>query len=203
LQNVSLLEALHMIQIKDTIVSTELLEERFVCDLTACKGVCCVEGDSGAPLLEEELEKLNDEFESVKPYLSAGGKQALEENGLYEKDADGDWVTTLREGKECAYTVFDQDNNAMCGMELAWKDGKTSFRKPISCHLYPVRVKRYEEFEAVNYERWHICSAACALGEALQVRVYEFLEEPLKRRFGNEWYLELHTVAEEWKKQKG
>lgn len=189
-----------MIQIDDTIVSLEVLQEEFVCDLSACKGACCVEGDSGAPLEEEELDILAQDFPNIKPYLRPEGVRAIEAQGTSIKDSDGDWVTPLRDGKECAYTVFAENGTAMCGIELAWKDGKTAFRKPVSCHLYPVRTKRYPTFEAVNYARWQICSDACSLGQQLKVPVYKFLKEALIRKYGASWYEALEEADQALKK---
>jgi hypothetical protein len=177
-----------MIQIDNTLISLELLEEQFVCDLNACKGACCVEGDSGAPLEDQELGILKQEWEHISPFLREEGRNSILEQGVYVNDEEGDWVTPLRDGKECAYTVFDNNGQAACGIERAWKAGATTFRKPISCHLYPVRIKRYPAFDAVNYERWYICNAACKLGSALKVPVYVFLKEALIRKYGPAWY---------------
>jgi hypothetical protein len=177
-----------MIQIDDKLVSLDVIEEAFVCDLNACKGACCVEGDAGAPLTEEEVGILKEEYPQFKSYLREVGITSVEAQGTSVIDVDGEHVTPLRDGKECAYTVFSEDGSAMCGIELAWKDGKTSFRKPVSCHLYPIRTKRYAEFEAVNYDRWHICSAACSLGKSLKVPVYQFAKDALIRKYGKEWY---------------
>lgn len=184
-----------MIQIDDQIVSREIVSEEFVCNLKACKGACCVQGDSGAPLEKNELTTLEDNFENIRPYLRPEGISAIEHQGTSVKDRDGDWVTPLRDGKECAYTIFDKDGTAKCGIEKAWTEGKTEFRKPISCHLYPIRLKKYAEFEAVNYERWTICSDACVLGKELKVPVYQFLKEPLIRKFGEAWYSALEASA--------
>ncbi|MEX2596544.1 MAG: DUF3109 family protein [Salibacteraceae bacterium] len=186
-----------MIEIDDKLVSLDVVEEAFVCDLTACKGACCVEGDSGAPLTDEELPQIEAAFKQSKSYLRPEGIAAIEAQGAFVKDADGEWVTPLRDGKECAYTVFDSKGMAMCGIELAWKDGHTSFRKPVSCHLYPIRTKRYSDFEAVNYERWSICSPACTLGKELKVPVYKFAKEALIRKYGEQWYSALEQAADE------
>ena len=191
-----------MLQIDDTIISLEILTEEFVCNLSACKGACCVEGDAGAPLEKTELKILAKEFRAIRPFLRPEGVKAIELQGTSIKDIDGEWVTPLREGKECAYTVFDADGTAKCGIENAWKAGKTTFRKPISCHLYPIRTKKYESFEAINYNRWHICSDACALGRELKVPVYKFLKEPLIRRYGESWYAELEIAATEFADSK-
>lgn len=184
-----------MIQIGRTLVSEDLLEREFVCNLSKCKGACCVEGDAGAPLLESETAILDSIRSAVEPYLRPEGVEALNKIGNWEHDNDGDLVTPLIDGKECAYTIFLEDGTASCGIEKAWRDGAVDFKKPISCHLYPVRITRYKSFEAVNYHSWNICSPACALGEELKVPVYSFLKDALTRNYGEEWYSELEDVA--------
>ncbi len=184
-----------MIQIDDTIVSEVLLEKQFVCNLNACKGACCVEGDAGAPLEESELEELVDVFAVTKPYLSEKSIAALEED-LYTIDSDGEYVTQLVNGKECAFVFFDDKGITKCSIEQAYLDGKTNFKKPISCHLFPVRLTQYKNFLAVNYSHWNICEDACTLGEKLGVKTYQFLKEPLIRKFGEKWFKELELVDE-------
>lgn len=191
-----------MIQIDDKIVSLEVLREEFTCNLTACKGACCVEGDAGAPLTDEELEIIETEYPNFKDFLRPEGRESVENQGTYIKDVDGEWVTPLRDGKECAYTVFDGKGMALCGIELAWKEGKTSFRKPISCHLYPIRTRKYKEFEAVNYERWHIGSDACVLGKELKMPVYQFAKDALIRKYGEAWYEALAASKRELDKME-
>jgi len=191
-----------MIQIKNTIVSLDVLKEKFHCDLAACKGECCVQGDAGAPLTEEEPGVLHKIYPAVKPYMRPEAIKAAEKRGLYEKDDEGEYVTALVEGKECIFTVFDERGIARCAIEQAWKDGKISFRKPLSCHLYPVRLKEYRDFTAVQYHRWDICNPGRALGEKLDMPLYKFLREPLIRRFGPEWYRELEEVAEAYLSQQ-
>lgn len=180
-----------MILVDNAVLSDDIKENFFVCDLEACKGACCVEGDLGAPLEEHELKELEGAFEVVKPYLSEEGLKAIEEQGLYIKDFEGDYSTTTIGGKECAFAVYDEDKKLKCGIEQAYLDGKTKWKKPISCHLYPIRVTKYDHYDALNYDRWDICSAACALGEKLGVPVYKFLKEPLIRKYGEAWYQEL------------
>ncbi|MCE2496998.1 MAG: DUF3109 family protein [Flavobacteriales bacterium] len=187
-----------MIKVGETLVSEDFLEREFVCNLTACKGACCVEGDAGAPLLEEELAVLDEEYEKFAGHLRPEGRAAIEKQGRYLRDRDGEFVAPLVSGKECAYTTLDDDGKAMCGIEQAWKEGATTFRKPVSCHLYPVRVVKYPSFEVVNYHKWPICSAACSLGQELGVSVFEFTREVLRRRFGDEWIAEMEIVAKEW-----
>ena len=184
-----------MIAIDNTLVSEELLEKKFHCDLTRCKGMCCVAGDSGAPLEESELAELEKVYPVISDMLTEAGRQSIEEQGLYLIDSDGDFVTPLVEGyRECAYTVFE-GGIAKCGIEKAYFEGKVSFRKPISCHLYPVRITHYKAYDAVNYEKWSVCSPACRLGEELKIPVYIFLKDALIRKFGNQWYEQLEQAA--------
>jgi hypothetical protein len=182
-----------MIEIGDTIVSRDLLNKAFVCDLEACKGACCVQGDSGAPLEEDERAILDKEYDAIKPYLLEKGREAIDRKGGSVIDSDGDLGTPLVEDGACAYAIFE-NGKALCGIEKAWKAGATAFRKPVSCHLYPVRVSSYSSFKAVNYHRWKICDPACQLGAQLEVPVYVFLKDALIRRFGPEWYHELEQV---------
>jgi hypothetical protein len=188
-----------MFQLGKTIVSEEILEREFVCNLSACKGTCCIDGDAGAPLNEEETKILEEIYPKVKPYLRPEGIAAIETQGTWVKGEDGDFETTLIEGKDCAYVIFDGET-ALCGIEQAYNEGIVSWKKPVSCHLYPIRVKDFTEFTAVNYDKWHICDDACTLGKELQVPVYKFVKEALIRRFGEDWYLELEKVALDLKK---
>lgn len=177
-----------MILLDETVISDDIKNKLFVCDLDKCKGACCVEGDLGAPLEEQELKALESAFVEIKPYLSKEGLAAIEKEGLYIKDYEGDYSTTTVGGKECAFAVYDDQNILKCGIEQAYRDGKTKFKKPISCELYPIRITKYDHYEAINYDRWDICSAACTLGEHLGVPVYKFLEEALIRKYGKDWY---------------
>ena len=190
-----------MIQLGKTIISEDIIEKDFVCNLSACKGACCVDGDAGAPLEESELKILMDIYPKVKPFLREEGIKAIEEQGLFTT-TDGEHETTLIEGKDCAYVIFDENETALCGIEEAYNQGEVSWKKPLSCHLYPVRVQDYSEFSAVNYHKWQICDDACTLGEELQVPVYKFVKQALVRKFGEDWYAELEKVAEEYKKIK-
>jgi hypothetical protein len=186
-----------MISIGKTLISEDLLDKEFVCDLSKCKGACCVEGDSGAPLEPEEAAILETEFDKFKSYLRPEGIAAVAEQGKHVIDPyDGESVTPLVNGSECAYVVFDDKGTTLCGIEKAWRDGKTSFRKPISCHLYPIRIQRYKTYDAVNYHKWQICAPACTLGKELQVPVYKFTKDALIRKYGEKWYSELSDVAE-------
>jgi hypothetical protein len=190
-----------MIAVGNKLVSEDVLEKKFVCDLNACKGACCVQGDSGAPLSDEEASLLEEEWENIKPYIPSDGLDAVEKDGNFVIDIDGDVVTPLVNGKHCAYTVFQKDGTASCGIELAWKEGKTSFRKPISCHLYPIRIKELADYDAVNYHEWDVCKPACACGEQLKVPVYKFLKDALIRKYGEVWYLALCDIASAYLKR--
>lgn len=180
-----------MIEVGKTLISDDVISEQFVCDLSSCKGACCVEGDLGAPLNQDELDKIDEVIEVVKPYLSQEAVEVLEREGGYLLDEDGDLSTTTINGKECAFAFYDNSGILKCGIEQAHKEGKTGFRKPISCHLYPIRISKLPDFEALNYDRWSICSAACDLGKELKVPVYKFLKEALIRKYGKSWYQEL------------
>lgn len=183
-----------MIAIDNTIVSEHLLEKKFVCDLNACKGECCVAGESGAPLEEEEVAILESVWEAVKPYLPKDGVKAIEKQGVSVIDSDGDLTTPLMKGKHCAFTIFDKEGIAKCGIEAAYYDKKINWKKPISCHLYPVRITKYKDYEAVNYHKWDVCKPACECGAKLDVPVYKFLKEPLIRKFGKDWYKQLELA---------
>lgn len=192
-----------MIQVDNVILSEDLFEEYFVCDLAACKGACCVEGDAGAPLESSEVDEITANLENIKNYLPIKGKQSIEKLGIAEKDEDGDLVTTLNEGKECAFTVFREDGTALCGIEAAYRDGKSTIKKPISCHLYPIRIAKLHDYEALNYHRWGICTPACECGSKLKVKVYQFAKEPLIKKYGETWYQQLKEVDKLLKKEKG
>ena len=185
-----------MIEIENTLISDDVVEEFFVCDLNRCKGACCVEGDLGAPLEEEELQILPKIYRKIEPYLSARAKKVIKKKGYYIKDYQGDYSTPTIKGKECAYAVYDKNGILKCTFEQAYMDGKTDFRKPVSCHLYPVRLKKYEHYIAVNYDRWIICSSACANGLRLKVPLYRFLREAFTRKFGEDWFKKLESHAQ-------
>jgi hypothetical protein len=190
-----------MIQIGDTLVSNELLSEAFVCDLNACKGACCVEGEYGAPLEQEEANELKEKAERIAPYLSEKGRKAIAQQGAWVKGEDGDLETPLMPSGHCAYAIEDENKILKCGLERVYEEGQINFKKPISCHLYPVRVKRYTSFEAVNYHRWDICSPACSLGSALNTKIYVFVKEALIRKYGQNWYDQLEQAAAHWNKK--
>jgi len=188
-----------MISIKNTLISEDLLEKEFVCDLSACKGACCVEGDGGAPLDENELNILEEIYEDVKPYMDEKGIEGVKDQGNWVIGEDGGKETPILNGKECVYVFFDKDNYAKCAIEAAYRDGKIAYKKPISCELYPVRIQSYPEFDAVNYHKWHICKPACECGAKLKVPVYKFLREPLIKKYGEDWYKGLEFAAEKHK----
>jgi hypothetical protein len=187
-----------MIKVGDILVSDDIKEVEFVCNLEKCKGACCVEGDLGAPLEESELEIMKSIQKEVRPYITKEGTRSIEAQGPYILDEDGDYSTPTIDGKECAYALYDKQGILKCGIEQAYLDGKIGFRKPISCHLYPIRItKNKKGFEAVNYHKWNICSAACELGKSLGIPLYRFLKEPLIRKYGVKWYDELVARIEE------
>ncbi|MGA0941498.1 MAG: DUF3109 family protein [Flavobacteriaceae bacterium] len=191
-----------MIQIGSTLVSDELLTEAFVCDLNACKGACCVEGEYGAPLTRDEANELAALKDQIAPYLSEEGKATIADQGAWVTGEDGDLETPLMPTGHCAYVIEDADKKLKCGLESVHQEGILSFKKPVSCHLYPVRVQQYSSFEAVNYHRWDICGAACTLGSSLKVKVYVFVKEALVRKFGAEWYAALEKAAVELVEKK-
>lgn len=185
-----------MFQLGKTIVSEEIIEKDFVCNLATCKGECCVSGEAGAPLDKNETKILEDIYLKVKPFLRKEGIEAIEKQGTWITSDFDELETPLVNGEECAYVIFDEKNTALCAIEEAYNKGLVDWKKPISCHLYPVRVKDYSEFAAVNYHSWDICDDACSLGKELQVPVYKFVKEALVRKFGQNWYDELETIAE-------
>ncbi|MEQ1743847.1 MAG: DUF3109 family protein [Saprospiraceae bacterium] len=187
-----------MIIVQDKLVSDDLVEVQFVCNLAACKGACCWEGDSGAPLEDAELPTLDAIFEKVKPFLSPAGIQAIEQQGKYLWfDNAEEYGTPLVDNGPCAYMTLSTNGTAQCGIEAAYRAGAIDFQKPVSCHLYPIRVEKNEElgFEALNYHQWDICSAACELGRKEQMPVYRFLREAIVRKYGQDFYDELDGAA--------
>ena len=198
-----------MIVIQDQIiVSEDLIDEHFICNLSACKGACCVGGDGGAPLEMEELGILDDIYEAVEPYLTAEGKQAIEEQGRYvladEESEYSTFATPLIGGAACAYINYDALGVAQCAIQQAHQKGAIDidFPKPISCHLYPIRITPSEHYDAVNYSRWELCSAACELGEKHKVPLFQFLKEPLIRKYGTAFFNELEAAAKHLKDAK-
>lgn len=193
-----------MIQIEDKLISEDIFSEEFVCNLSKCKGACCVEGDVGAPLDKEETIILGQIYDKIKPYLTSEGIEALEHQGAWTVDPmDGDYVTPMVENRECAYVTYDERGVTKCGIEKAYEAGVIDWQKPISCHLYPIRITEYSTFSAFNYHKWEICSDACRLGKELKMPVYKFLKTPLVRKYGEEFYRILSEVGEEWEKEFG
>ena len=190
-----------MFLIKDTLVSCDLIERYFKCDLSLCKGECCIDGDAGAPLLCHEKEAIEKNIKDILPLLEEKGRNAVISEGSSYIDQEGDLVTMLVEGACCAYATFS-NGICLCALEKGFREGKLPMLKPESCHLYPVRLKKCGDLTALNFHRWKICKSAEKTGREEGVRAYKFLKEPLIRKFGTEWYEELEKVAEEWLSQK-
>ncbi|WP_226388864.1 DUF3109 family protein [Penaeicola halotolerans] len=186
-----------MIIVGNAVISEDIKDQFFVCDLEKCKGACCVEGDAGAPLEDEECATLEEIYPLVAPYLTQEGRDVIETQGKWVLDSDGDKCTpTIGDNAECAYALYDERGILKCGIEEAYNDGKVDFKKPISCHLYPIRVTKYDQYDALNYDRWHICNPACSLGKALELPIYKFLKDALVRKYGQDWYDELVQEVE-------
>jgi len=183
-----------MIEIFDTIVSFELFEQMFCCDLAQCKGRCCVEGDAGAPLQDDEEEKIKKILPKILKYLPENSQKTITEKGVAYRDGEGDLVTMLVNESECAFAYFE-NGTAFCTLERAYNEGVIDFLKPISCHLYPVRLEKFTDFTAVNFHQWHLCKSAEECGKKQKIPVYKFLKQPLIRRFGEKWYAELEEAA--------
>ncbi|MFI3318142.1 MAG: DUF3109 family protein [Rikenellaceae bacterium] len=185
-----------MIEIDDKIVSVDILKECFACDISQCKGICCVEGNAGAPLDIEEVELLESEYENYKPFMTSEGIEAIEAQGFMVVDSDGDYTTPLVNDAECAYAYKDGDIT-LCAIEKAWREGLCDYQKPISCHLYPIRVIEFSNGTiGLNYHRWHVCKSACEMGKIYGVPIYQSLREPITRRFGKEFYTQLEKAAQ-------
>jgi len=187
-----------MIVIDDKIISDDVVEQQFVCDLNACKGACCVEGELGAPLNEEETKILEEIYETVKPYLLPEGIAAIEKQGKWVRTEEEEkYNTPLMKKGGCAWMNYDKNGVVICGIERAYLDGAVKWKKPISCHLYPIRVTKQRKtgYDMLNYERWHVCKAACKNGKALKVPVYRFLKDALISKYGEEFYRALDEYA--------
>ena len=189
-----------MLQIDDAIISLDLLEELFVCDLNVCKGICCIDGDDGAPLEDDEVQIIENLLPIIWDDLTEVSKALIKVQGVSYIDSDGDSVTSIVNGEECVFTYTDDSGKCKCAIEKAYREGKTDFYKPISCHLYPIRLQKYEDYVAVNYHRWSVCDCARKLGGKLGVPVYKFLKEPLVRRFGETWFQQLVIAENELKR---
>jgi hypothetical protein len=191
-----------LIAIENALVSEEVVDAQFVCDLTKCKGGCCEDGDAGAPLEKKELKHLVNNYEKIKPYLTAEGRTEIEKQGKYVYDEEFGWVTPTINSAICAYGFRDKAGIIKCGIEAAYNDGLLDWKKPISCHLYPIRVQQTKHYSLVNYEpRDVLCRPGCALGKKAKVPVYEFLKEALIRKFGAPFYEALHEVALAYKER--
>ena len=185
-----------MIQIQQTLISDDIFEEEFICDLCRCKGQCCIDGESGAPITKEEYTEINEILPEIWDDLSPKAQELINEQGIAYTDYDGELVTSIIKGEECVFTFFDENGVCKCAIDNAYREGRISVQKPISCHLYPIRLKEYEEFTAVNYNRWSICEPAVDLGRKNGVALYRFLKEPLIRKFGEDWYNEVCEAAD-------
>lgn len=185
-----------MFQIQDTLVSLDLAEEFFCCDLSKCLGACCIEGDAGAPVTHAEVEKIKESLPAIEADMLPRALEEVRRNGVAYTDEEGDLVTTLLDGRNCAFTCYGPGGVCLCALEKARREGRTSWLKPASCALYPLRLTEYPSFTAVNYHRWNICRDAVANGRRLGIRLYQFLEQPLTERFGAEWYAELKANCE-------
>ena len=186
-----------MVQIGSAIVSLDIFEKQFVCNTSNCKGACCVYGDSGAPLADDEIAILQEAYPKVKPYMTPEGIAVVEQLGVYDTDFDNDTVTPLiGDGEDCVYS-FSEKGVYYCAIEKAFMNGDTGFRKPVSCHLYPIRITKFGAFEAVNYHQWQICNSALELGIKKGTPLYVFLKEALIRKYGAGWYAQLCVAAEQ------
>lgn len=192
-----------MLQIQDTLVSLDLAEQFFCCDLDKCLGECCIEGDAGAPVADDELQKLKDVVEVVWDDLLPQARERIREKGVAYIDEEGDLVTQIVDGANCVFTTYGEGGKCLCAIEKAYREGRTDFRKPISCYLYPLRLTKYPTFTAVNYHRWKICKCATVLGRAKGLRLYRFMREPLIERFGQAWYDELVEACKAYLEEYG
>lgn len=195
-------EEVVMLEIQNTLVSLDLIERFFCCNLDECLGVCCIEGDAGAPITPEEQTEIEKELPKIYDELLPGAQRELDEKGVSYIDEEGDLVTTIVNGRDCAFTCYGAGGKCLCAFERAFREGRCDFKKPISCSLYPVRVTEYPSFTAVNLHRWKICKPAEVLGRKLGLRAYRFLREPLIARFGQDWYDELCLAAEAYLSEK-
>ena len=191
-----------MIQIDDVIISLDILKEYFLCDLDVCKGKCCVEGDAGAPVEEDEVQKLKNVLPIIWDDLTSEAQEVITKQGVVYTDIEGDLVTSIVNNKDCVFTCYDERGYCFCAIEKSYRNGlQKEFFKPTSCHLYPIRVSNIGPYKALNYHRWDVCKAACILGKAKGVVIYQGMKEPLISRFGQVWYDELVDAAEELKRQ--
>lgn len=191
-----------MIEIQKTLISDDIFEEKFICDLCKCKGQCCVDGESGAPITAEEVGEINEILPEIWDDLSPKAQEVINNQGIAYIDYDGELVTSIIKGEECVFTFFDENGVVKCAIDNAYREGRINVEKPISCHLYPIRLTEYKDFTAINYHRWSICEPAIDLGRKNGVPLYKFLKEPLIRKFGEDWYTEVCETAEHLNKSK-
>lgn len=191
-----------MIEIGRTLLSRDIFEQHFVCDVLTCKGACCIEGDSGAPLTDEEAALIEKEFFNFEKYLPEHHKEEVKKQGFSMIDSDGDLVTPLVDNRQCVYSFYNEQGILKCAIEKAFFKGKSKFRKPISCHLFPIRITEYKNFDAVNYQELEICKPGVQCGASQKVPLYKFLKEPLIQKYGSEWYNEVEIAAEYLSSQK-
>ena len=191
-----------MLQIKDVIVSFDVLTESFSCDLAHCKGECCIEGDAGAPVTPDEIAQIEELLPTIWEDLSIEARKVINSQGVAYTDPEGELVTSIVNGKDCVFTCYGDDGCCYCAIEKAHRNGLCKFKKPVSCHLYPIRVKRIGDYYGLNYDRWDVCRAAVQKGRKDGIPIYKYLKEPLVRRFGQEWYDELELTVEELKRQQ-
>ena len=189
-----------IIDVGGVLVSGDIIYERFCCDLEKCKGQCCVEGDAGAPVTLDEIAAIEEALDVVWSDLSASAQAVIDKQGVAYTDQEGDLVTSIVHGKDCVFTCH-HDGCCYCAIDKAYREGRCTHNKPLSCHLYPIRLKKMGDYTAVNYHQWGICQPALALGKKLNLPLYKFLKEPLIRAFGQSWYDELELTASELKKQ--
>lgn len=190
-----------MLIVDHILVSEDLIDEQFCCDLSQCAGACCIEGDAGAPIAPDEVGDLEDNFPIFRKYMTAEGVAKVEADGTFDYDMEGEFATPLLSDEACAY-VYYENGIAKCAIEKAFLNGEIDFQKPISCHLYPIRVKQLPDYEALNYHRWAVCTAACSKGLEKKIPVYQFLKAPLTRKYGAEWYKKLEQSVQEMKKKE-
>ena len=189
-----------IIEVDDKLISQEIFDQKFNCDLNACKGACCVKGDAGAPLTWKEVDSINNYLDKIKPFMRPEMASLIDKNGFYYTMGDNEPLASLNNGEECVFAIYDSNNTAKCSIESTYRSKEIDFIKPLSCHLYPIRVKKFNDITALNYEEWHICKPACECGLKNNVKVYEFLKEPLIRAFGSEFYEDLTQIDIELKK---
>ena len=191
-----------MIQLGNTLISEDVLEKNFVCNLDKCKGECCKAGDTGAPLDEDEIPVMEKHLEAVMPYLPLASQKKIRKEGFWKQDDDYELVTNFHATGECVFVFYDEKKILKCAYEQAFYDGKIDWKKPVSCHLYPIRIEKLKNYDAINYHKWSICKAACTIGNELRVPIFKFVKDGLIRKFGEKYFAELEEVALQWEKEK-